>query len=83
MDKNITDYEPHLALFVSDNEPLLFYNAITNFALKHLKKRGKIYFEINQKLGLETVKLLEGKDFKDVRLLSDLNSNHRIVTGNF
>ncbi len=81
MDKNVTEYEPHLALFVDDTEPLLFYKAIANFAKVHLKKNGKIYFEINQKLGHETQQLLEDKGFKNVLLLSDLNSNHRIVTG--
>ncbi|MFY9310800.1 MAG: peptide chain release factor N(5)-glutamine methyltransferase [Bacteroidia bacterium] len=83
MDKNVTAYEPHIALFVDDNDPLLFYRAIADFALRHLKKSGKIYFEINQKLGSETRKLLEDKGYSNVQVLSDLNTNHRIVTATF
>jgi release factor glutamine methyltransferase len=83
MDKNVTAYEPHIALFVDDNDPLLFYRAIADFSLRHLKKSGKIYFEINQKLGSETRKLLEDKGYSNVQVLSDLNTNHRIVTATF
>ena len=81
MGKNVTDYEPHLALFVDDSEPLLFYKSIIAFALKHLNKNGKIYFEINQKLGIETQKLLLDAGFENVELIKDLNSNYRIVKG--
>lgn len=83
MDKNVIAYEPHIALFVDDNDPLLFYRAIADFSLRHLKKSGKIYFEINQKLGSETRKLLEDKGYSNVQVLSDLNTNHRIVTATF
>jgi len=55
---NVLDNEPHLALFVEDNNPLVFYKAITNFALKNLKENGQLYFEINQYLGEETRELL-------------------------
>lgn len=81
MDKNVKDFEPHLALFVDDEDPLLFYKAILNFALKQLKKNGKIYFEINQKLGLNTSRLMENTGFRDIQLITDLNNNHRILTG--
>ncbi len=81
IEKNVIDYEPHLALFVDDNEPLLFYKAITNFALNHLKKNGKIYFEINQRFAVETKQLLEYMGVKNVTLLKDLNDNYRIVKG--
>lgn len=80
-EKNVTDYEPHLALFVEDKDPLLFYKAITNFALNHLKKNGKIYFEINQRFGVETKQLLEYMGVRNVSLLKDLNDNYRIVKG--
>jgi len=79
MSKNVLDYEPHLALFVLDNDPLLFYKAIADFALKHLHKNGKLYFEINQNFGTETKLLLKNKGFKNVQLIKDLNRNNRII----
>lgn len=81
MHKNVLDYEPHLALFVNDSDPLLFYKAICDFALTHLNKNGNIYFEINQSLASETKNLLENKGFKDVELFKDLNNNYRILRG--
>lgn len=77
--KNVLDYEPHLALFVKDNNPLLFYNAIANFALKNLKPNGKLYFEINEFLGNETVNLLHEKGFKNVLLKKDIFGKKRMV----
>ncbi len=82
MGKNVLDYEPHLALFVENEDPLLFYKAICDFAKKHLKKDGKIYFEINQSLSSETKNLLENKGFKNVELIKDLSNNYRILRGN-
>ena len=81
MHKNVLDYEPHLALFVNDSDPLLFYKAICDFALKHLNEKGKIYFEINQSLASETEHMLKNKGFKDVELIKDLNNNYRILRG--
>lgn len=77
--KNVLDYEPHLALFVKDNNPLLFYNAIANFALKNLKPNGKLYFEINEFLGNETVNLLHEKGFKNVLLKKDIFGKNRMI----
>lgn len=82
MNKNVLEYEPHLSLFVENNDPLLFYKAICDFALIHLKKNGKIYFEINQSLSSETKNLLENKGFKNVELIKDLSNNYRILRGN-
>ncbi len=82
MNKNVLQYEPHLALFVENDDPLLFYKAICDYALKHLNKNGKIYFEINQALGSETKNLLENKGFKNVELIKDLSNNNRILRGN-
>jgi release factor glutamine methyltransferase len=81
MHKNVTDYEPHLALFVEDYEPLLFYTHICELALNALNKGGKLYFEINQQYGEQTKKLLEQKGFTNVELIKDLNNNYRIVKG--
>ncbi len=82
MNKNVIEYEPHLALFVENNDPLLFYKAICDYALKHLNENGKIYFEINQSLGSETKNLLENNGFKNVELIKDLSNNNRILRGN-
>lgn len=82
MNKNVLEYEPHLALFIENDDPLLFYKAICDYALKHLNKDGKIYFEINQSLGSETKNLLENKGFKNVDLIKDLSNNNRILRGN-
>ena len=78
---NVLDNEPHLALFVEDDNPLLFYKAITNFALKNLKPKGTLYFEINQYLGEETKALLMDTNFQKVELLKDLNGNDRMLKG--
>jgi len=77
--KNVLDYEPHLALFVEDDDALLFYRKITEFALKHLKKEGALYFEINQYLGEETVKLIKDLGFGTVELRKDMSGNDRMI----
>lgn len=78
---NVLDNEPHLALFVDDNNPLIFYKAITDFAVKKLKPNGKLYFEINQYLGEETKQLLVEANFENVELQKDLNGNDRMLKG--
>ena len=77
---NVLDYEPHLALFVDDNDALLFYRKIAQLALKNLSKNGKLYFEINQYLGKETVKLLDDLGFKNVNLIKDIYGNDRMIS---
>lgn len=79
MKKNILDYEPHLALFVGNNNPLLFYNKIADFAIIHLKPNGKLYFEINPVYAQQTMQMLEQKGFKNVILIKDLNDKNRIL----
>ncbi len=81
MDKNVLDYEPHLALFVEDTDPLLFYRKIIEFSKKHLKKDGQLFFEINQYLSKETLELLQ-KHFKVIELRKDINGNDRMVRVN-
>jgi len=76
---NVLKNEPHLALFVSDENPLLFYNAIADFSLKNLKENGILYFEINQYLGKETVDLLKIKGFKNIILKKDIFNNDRMI----
>ena len=81
MDRNVTDYEPHLALFVSNDDPLIFYRKIAGFALSHLTTGGHLYFEIHQNLALECKLLLENYGFINVEIRRDLSGNERMVRG--
>ncbi|MDR0982187.1 MAG: peptide chain release factor N(5)-glutamine methyltransferase [Culturomica sp.] len=81
MHSRVKDFEPASALFVDDSNPLLFYDAISDFALKYLNTGGELYFEINEALGNETVKLLENKGFHNVELKKDINEKDRFVKG--
>ena len=80
MKNNVLNNEPHLALFVDNKNPLLFYNKIAELAENFLTKNGQIHFEINQYLGKETIKLLAEKGFKNIQLKKDIFGNDRIVT---
>ena len=79
MEANVLDYDPHTALFVSDEDPLIFYRAIGEFALTHLAPNGALYFEINQYLSRETCDLLIGLGYKNVELRKDINNNPRMI----
>ncbi len=76
---NVLENEPHLALFVDDNNALIFYNKIADVAKKHLTKNGVLFFEINQYLGKETVELLKSKGFQDIELRKDMFGNDRMI----
>lgn len=78
--KNVLEYEPHLALFVEDNDALLFYKKIAELAKKSLTPSGQLYFEINQYLGVITVELLESYGFKNVKLIKDIYGNDRMIS---
>ena len=80
MSANVLDYEPHLALFVPDSDPLLFYRAIGNYGLKNLRHGGRLYFEINAALGRETCQLLESLGYRDIILRKDLNGLDRMIS---
>jgi release factor glutamine methyltransferase len=77
--KNVLDFEPHLALFVDDYDALLFYRKIAQLALKSLSPNGKLFFEINQYLGEETVELLTKLGFKNIELRKDFVGNDRMI----
>ncbi len=77
--KNVVDYEPHVALFVSDADPLIFYRKIAEIAINALKTGGKLYFEINEQFGNETVDLLSVKGFKNIILKKDINGKERMI----
>ncbi len=80
---NVLENEPHLALFVDDNNPLLFYDKIADFAKQKLTKNGQLFFEINQYLGPETIDLLKQKGFTDIELRKDILGNDRILKVSF
>ena len=80
MKNNVLNNEPHLALFVDNKNPLLFYNKIAELAKKFLTKNGQLHLEINQYLGKETIKLLAEKGFKNIQLKKDIFGNDRIIS---
>lgn len=77
--ENVLDYEPHLALFVPNNNPLLFYNQIARFASNSLVSGGKLYFEINRSHGDEIVGMLREKGFINVEVRKDIDGNNRMI----
>jgi release factor glutamine methyltransferase len=79
MSENVLAFEPHQALFVANNKPLLFYEAIANYAVKYLKTNGYLFFEINQQFGNLTKAMLQEKGFLDIKLFQDINGNDRMV----
>ncbi|RUT69023.1 peptide chain release factor N(5)-glutamine methyltransferase [Flavobacterium cupreum] len=79
--KNVLDYEPHLALFVEDNNALVFYKKIAALAQKNLLENGQLFFEINQYLGEEMNSLLESMNFKNIELRRDIYDNDRMMKG--
>ncbi|MBB3697470.1 peptide chain release factor N(5)-glutamine methyltransferase [Flammeovirga yaeyamensis] len=81
MDKNVVDFEPELALYVDDDNPLIFYKRITLLAAEKLKKGGALYFEINEQFGKETAQLLLDAGFKEVSITKDFQGKDRMVEG--
>ncbi|WP_026727954.1 peptide chain release factor N(5)-glutamine methyltransferase [Flavobacterium denitrificans] len=80
--KNVLDFEPHLALFVDDNDALIFYRKIAELAQKSLLENGQLYFEINQYLGKETKEMLEKMNFINIELRKDIYDNDRMIKTN-
>jgi len=79
MCRNVTAYEPQLALYVPDEDPLLFYKAITEYAMKHLIRPGNLYFEINEKFGKEVKSLLHVQGFSRVEIVKDIQGKDRFI----
>lgn len=79
MKPNVLNHEPHLALFVEDENPLLFYDKITDFAKKNLSSNGLLFFEINQYLAKQTIQLIKSKGFSSVELKKDFYENNRMI----
>lgn len=80
MHANVLQFEPHLALFVQDDDPLIFYRAIAEFGQEHLKNNGKIFVEINEAMGKETAALFAQHGYDNIRLLKDMQGKNRFVT---
>jgi len=78
MHERVTNNEPHIALFVSNENPLIFYDAIARFGKTHLETNGKIFVEINEQLGKETATLFEKYGYK-VSLKKDLQEKDRMI----
>lgn len=79
MNRNVLDHEPSIALFVSNEDPLLFYKAIARQGLASLKQGGLLVVEINEMFGSETVNLLSTLDYHSVEIIKDLDGKDRIV----
>jgi release factor glutamine methyltransferase len=79
MEKNVLDYEPELALFVPDENPLIFYAQIADFGIVHLKVGGRLYFEINEAFGKECSEMLQVKGYSEVILKKDINGKDRMI----
>lgn len=81
--KNVLENEPHLALFVDDNDALIFYRKIAELAQKNLNPEGQLFFEINQYLGVEMIDLLIKMNFKNIELKKDIYANDRMIKTEF
>jgi len=82
MQKVVTDFEPHLALFVSDENPLIFYQKIALFGKNHLSKNGKIFVEINESLGKDVAAVFQ-KEHYEIELRKDMYGKDRMLKANF
>ena len=80
MRDNVLNWEPHNALFVSDNDPLIFYRKILEFAKTHLKENGEVWFEINEYLGKEMTDLCKEMGFSQVEVFNDFRGKERILS---
>ncbi len=81
MSANVLNYEPHLALFVDDDDPLLFYRAILKFSQQHLKSSGQVWFEINENHYNDLEQLLQYFGYKGITGYKDINDKYRFVKG--
>jgi len=79
MQKNVLQYEPHLALFVDDEDAMKFYKAIAEFGLKHLNENGQLFFEINEMMGKQICDLLNQYRYLNIELKKDLQNKDRMI----
>jgi release factor glutamine methyltransferase len=83
MHTNVTDFEPYTALFVPENDPLIFYKAIADFASLNLCVNGLLFLEINENYGKQIVDLLEHKRFINIELKKDMSGRDRMIKASF
>ena len=83
MQANVLDFEPHLALFVENDNALIFYKAIASQAARLLKKNGLLFFEIHERLAVETKEAIEALGFVDVEIRKDLQGKDRMIKARF
>ena len=82
MQQNVLNYEPESALYVSNEDPLLFYRTISRLAKRYLKSNGKLFFEINEYLADELTELLKSEDFKNIEVKKDIFGKNRMIKCN-
>jgi release factor glutamine methyltransferase len=80
LDKNVVDHEPHLALFIPDDDPLLFYREIANFGLKYLHENGRLFFEIHEEYATELVALLTRIGYNEIAIKEDISGKDRMLS---
>lgn len=80
MEQHVLEHEPHLALFVPDNDPLLFYRAIAKYALKALKTGGALFFEVNALYATDTAEMLRSLGYADVEIHDDAYGKPRMIS---
>ena len=83
MHERVISFEPHLALFVPDNDALLFYRKLAGFAIKHLNPGGSLFIEINEALGNEVVDLFKNTGFADIQLKKDMQGKDRMIKATY
>jgi release factor glutamine methyltransferase len=79
MNKNVVDHEPHTALFVPDEDPLIFYRALAKFASHRLHENGSIYMEIHEDLGDDVVQLFSDEGYNKIELRKDMQQKNRMI----
>lgn len=79
MNKNVVEHEPHTALFVPDEDPLIFYRALAKFASSRLHENGSIYMEIHEDLGNDVVRLFSDEGYNKIELRKDMQQKNRMV----
>ena len=79
MEEQILAFEPGDALFVKDEDPLLFYHAILDFCNLHLLDGGYLWLEINERFGTETARLFEVAEYQSVRIIEDIHGKERYI----
>ena len=79
MNRNVLDFEPHSALFVSDSDPIIYYRALLEISEKILEKRGRLYFEINEAMGEPLAELISSSGYSEVEIIKDINERDRII----